>query len=367
MASAAKPPLELTPMQLYTLSHIKTKPIPPPTNLDLTGKTAIITGSNTGIGYETGRVLLEHKLTRLILAVRSVDKGEAAAQTLREESPGTIVDVWHLDMLSYDSIEAFARRCQSDLDRLDMVMLNAGVCGGPFTTSPSTPGHHEVTFQVNYLSTALLALLLLPILKFKNSGLATAPTMTLISSALGLQCAFPNRDADPLIRSFDSPQGWNMARAMQQYSLSKMCLLMLLQRIAEHVDARDVIVNASEPGFTPGSGLGRQAPWFTKAFMWLFSPLIRLVSRSERQAAWANVHALAVVDKSSHGGLVMNWDIYPYVTGVHKILLLCAFANADIDSMRQCTHPRGRTRPQGFGRRRSTNLSLLVCEILSTR
>jgi NAD(P)-dependent dehydrogenase (short-subunit alcohol dehydrogenase family) len=308
MASDAKAPLELTPMQLFTLSHIKTKPIPPPATLNLSGQTAIVTGSNTGIGFQAARVLLEHNLSHLIIAVRSINKGEAAAQTLRKDFPKAQIDVWQLDMLSYDSIQSFVKRCHERLDRLDRALLNAGVLGGPFVTSPSTG--HEVTFQVNYISTALLAILLLPVLKNKSPK-GKPGTLTLISSALGLQCAFPNRDADPIIPSFDNSEGWNMQKTMAQYSLSKMCVLMLLQKLAEHVDARDVIINAAEPGFTPGSGLGRQAPWLFKVLMWLFTPLLALMSRSERQAAWAEVHAVAVVGKESHGGFVMNWDIFP--------------------------------------------------------
>lgn len=308
MASAAKAPLELTPGQLFTLSHIKTKPIPPPASLNLSGKTAIITGCNTGIGYQSAKILVEHKLTRLIMAVRSVDKGQAAALTILKDHPDIKIDVWQLDMLSYDSIQAFAKRCADELRHLDMVMLNAGCQGGPFTTSPSTG--HEVTFQVNYLSTALLAVLLLPSLKAKAPD-NQAGTLTFISSALGLQCEFPNRDADPLIPSFDSVDGWNMAKSLQQYSLSKMCLLMLLQKLAENVDAQDVIINAAEPGWTPNSGLGRQAPWYLQLTKGLLSPAILLVSRSQKQAAWAEVHALAVVGKESHGGFVMNWDIFP--------------------------------------------------------
>lgn len=308
MASAAKAPLELTPGQLFTLSHIKTKPIPPPATLDLSGKTAIVTGSNTGIGYNASRVLLEHKLTRLIMAVRSIEKGEAAAESLRRDHPNAKIVVWQLDMLSYASIQDFAKRCNDELDRLDMALLNAGISGGPYATCPSTG--HEAVFQVNYISTALLGMLLLPILKLKSPE-GQPGTLTMISSALGLQCAFPNRDADPLIPSFDDPKDWNMAKMMQQYSLSKTCVLMLLQKLAEHVDAQDVIINAAEPGYTPGSGLGRQAPWPLKFLMWLFTPLLYFMSRSERQAAWAEVHAVAVVGKESHGGFVMNWDIYP--------------------------------------------------------
>jgi hypothetical protein len=57
----------------------------PPLNTNLSGQTALVTGSNTGLGYEAAMQLLDLKLSNLIFAVRSVDKGEAAAATMREQ------------------------------------------------------------------------------------------------------------------------------------------------------------------------------------------------------------------------------------------------------------------------------------------
>jgi NAD(P)-dependent dehydrogenase (short-subunit alcohol dehydrogenase family) len=307
MASASLLPITLTPLQLFIHSHVKTKPIPPPASVDLSGQTAIVTGSNTGIGLETARNLVEHRLTHLIMAVRSIEKGQAAAEPLRRAHPDAKIEVWKLDMLSYPSIQAFAQRC-SQLAHLDIAILNAGTHKLEHTMCAATG--HEETFQVNYLSTALLAILLLPVLKAK-SGPKSPGKLTLISSALALQCKFANRNEDPLIPSFDDPKDWNMARAMEQYSISKLCILMLLKKLAESVDAGDVTINAAEPGFTPFSGLSRDAPIWMKALKLMFAPFLWFASRTERQAAWAEVHAAAVVGQESHGGFVMNWDIYP--------------------------------------------------------
>nr|POE47212.1 short chain dehydrogenase sol3 [Quercus suber] len=93
----------------------------------LEGKTAVITGANSGLGFEAAKQLLALGLSRLIIAVRSVEKGESAASSLRNASPAARVDVWLLDMRSYDSIRAFANRCDTELSRLDYTILNAGV------------------------------------------------------------------------------------------------------------------------------------------------------------------------------------------------------------------------------------------------
>src|ERR1700760_3101230 len=76
--------------------HAKTQwPAP---NTNLRDKVAIITGGNTGLGYEAAMQLLGLKLSRLILAVRSLERGEAAATKLRDAYPGANIEVWLLDM-----------------------------------------------------------------------------------------------------------------------------------------------------------------------------------------------------------------------------------------------------------------------------
>ena len=152
---------EFYPKLLFK-SQLLITPQPPPKDLTLAGQTAIITGSNCGIGLKCARLLLDYQLSTIILAVRSAQKGEAAAVELRKIHPAARIEVWSLDMLSYDSIRAFVRRCTS-LERIDFVILNAGVSQIKFQINEST-GHEEI-FQVNYLSTALLAMLLLPTLK----------------------------------------------------------------------------------------------------------------------------------------------------------------------------------------------------------
>lgn len=117
-----------------------------PPGLNLKAKVAIVTGSNAGLGYESARQLLDLGLSHLILAVRSVDKGEAAAVKLRQGAPHAKVEVWKLDMCSYQSIEAFAQRVGQDLTRLDIALLNAGLVKPEFEIVKETG--HEETMQV---------------------------------------------------------------------------------------------------------------------------------------------------------------------------------------------------------------------------
>ncbi|KAK7408040.1 hypothetical protein QQX98_009813 [Neonectria punicea] len=124
--------LSLTPEEPYTFAKIFVKhqirPNPKPAleSNTVTGKTAVITGGNGGIGLECGRILLSLHLSHLILAVRSLTKGEEAAASLRKLYPKAKIDVWQLDMDSYESIRAFSKKCAA-LPRLDMALLSVGI------------------------------------------------------------------------------------------------------------------------------------------------------------------------------------------------------------------------------------------------
>jgi NAD(P)-dependent dehydrogenase (short-subunit alcohol dehydrogenase family) len=114
----------------------------PKKNTDLSNQIIIVTGSNTGLGLEASRHLSQLGLYKLIMAVRSPAKGEAAKKDILA-STGKLdssIEVWDLDMDNYESIKAFAHRA-SQLPRLDgvlgMLLINSSscqVCLGPSLT-----------------------------------------------------------------------------------------------------------------------------------------------------------------------------------------------------------------------------------------
>lgn len=276
----------------------------PDPSTDLSGKTAIITGSNTGLGYEAARQLLKLKLTHLILAVRTPTKGEAAAAELRSSFPDfkAKIEVWQLDMCSYESIQAFARRVEINVSRIAFVLLNAASMRKSFTIVQSTG--HEECIQVNYTSTMLLALLLLPILKAKRSSAGEPPHLTIVSAALSLAAKFPNRNAIPLLPSFDDPKTFNPG---DSYNSSKLLAHMFLWKLVDYVSADDVIVNLADPAWCKGTDLARDikgiARWGLKAF--------ELTGRTKEVGASCLVDALVKKGKDSHGCFLMSWKIHP--------------------------------------------------------
>lgn len=128
---------------------------------DQTGKLVIVTGGNSGIGYEAGLVLAGRN-AHVILAVRSVDKGEEAARAIRKQYPQAQVTVAALDLADLKSVRAFAKTFLARHDHLDILINNGGVMALP---RRKTPDGFEMQFGTNHLGHFALTGLLLPALK----------------------------------------------------------------------------------------------------------------------------------------------------------------------------------------------------------
>jgi len=264
---------------------------------------AIITGASSGLGYHAASHFLSLKLSHLILAVRSQEKGEAAAAKLRAEHPRANVEVWLLEMTSYPSIQAFCRRVDAKLPRLDITVLNAGLTRLEFNVCNTG---HEETIQVNYLSTILLAILMLPICKSKAP--ACRPVrLTIVSSGTALFAKLSNRDKRPLLASFDDPTIVPF-ETPGRYFTSKMLGQLFFVRVLEYLNADDVVVNLVEPGMCKGSGLHRDAKGIVG---FILDAWKGVAGRTLEDGAWTYVDAAVVKGKESHGCFLMDWEIHP--------------------------------------------------------
>ncbi len=124
-ASLALRPVKSSPASILIKTQFRTKPYPPPPSTSFAEKTALVTGSSSGLGLAASEQLLSFGLSHLIMGVRDSVKGERVAATLRAKFPKARIDVWIIDQASYDSVQAFASRCAKDSKRLDIAILNA--------------------------------------------------------------------------------------------------------------------------------------------------------------------------------------------------------------------------------------------------
>ena len=114
---------------------------------DQTGKVAIVTGANSGIGFETARVLAERGAT-VVMACRNLDKARTAAERIRALGPAGEVAVMALDLADLDSLRQFAKQFGAKYDCLNLLINNAGIMLPPQGT---TAQGFETQFGVNHL------------------------------------------------------------------------------------------------------------------------------------------------------------------------------------------------------------------------
>ncbi|PYH92718.1 short-chain dehydrogenase/reductase family protein [Aspergillus ellipticus CBS 707.79] len=271
------------------LRLLRTQYTPPvdPTGVSFAGKTVLLTGATSGLGFEAAIKLLNLGVESLIISTRNVQRGEATKTELEKlTNRRGVVQVWQLEMSSFASVQSFARRANEDLRTLDIALLNAGLWNRDFAVSAEG---YEETLQVNTLSTSLLALLLLP--KLRSSSSPSEPThLTVVSSQQFVRVKAQSlRTEDPLLRHLNSPAFF---RGPRQYGVSKLLLEYVLKTVAGRVRGEDgsvpVVVNTVSPGFCVSS-LGRQYSRFYERWMvWLMS---KLFARTTEQGSRSLVSA----------------------------------------------------------------------------
>ncbi|KAK2029044.1 retinol dehydrogenase 12 [Colletotrichum zoysiae] len=286
------------------LRRQRVSPTPLPADLRLTGQTAIVTGSNVGLGLSASRQLLELGLSHLIMGVRSQAKGDAAASGLRKDFPGSQVSVWVLDMESYDSIRQFTDKCAS-LPRLDIAILNAGLMMASYTTAAGTG--HEMTMQVNYLSTVYLSLLLVPVLKSKKiPGASRPPVLSIVGSDASYMATATVNATNPVLPQCDDPKGYMIQVA---YMRSKLLLGFFIAKLAERVDPSDVLINVSNPGMTKGTALTHDNALILQK---IFVVVQHFLARPLDVGASVYLNAALVQGAEAHGSFISEWAIRPY-------------------------------------------------------
>ena len=238
---------------------------------DQSGRTAIITGANTGIGYEAAAVLARRG-ARVVLAVRNVDKGNDAAARITSASPDALVSVQELDLTSLDSIRAAADALRSAHPRIDLLINNAGVMHTPKAT---TKDGFELQFGTNHLGHFALTGRLLD----NMLGVDGSRVVTISSQAHRFRFAI---DFDDL----HSEKKYDRAAA---YARSKVANLMFTYELARRLKSHGAptIATAAHPG-SSNTELTRNYP------TWLQAPVglvWGLISQSAEMGALPTLRA----------------------------------------------------------------------------
>lgn len=273
---------------MYRQLFFKPKPIP--ADISLTGRTVIVTGSNTGLGLEAAKEIVAHNASHIILGVRNLSKGEEARQELLSTHPQCEIEVWELDSESFASVIKFGERANA-LDRLDIVLLNAGTSKTEWIKSPSG---HETTIQVNHLATALLSILLLPPLQSTSKISRTPSRMTIISSEVHMWTPMKERSAPNILRKMDEK---NTFATPERYNTSKLLNVLWARELASRIESSQVVINTVNPGLC-WTSLHRDDP---SAVLRVFK---NIFAWTAAQGGHCLLDAATVQQAESHGGYI---------------------------------------------------------------
>jgi NAD(P)-dependent dehydrogenase (short-subunit alcohol dehydrogenase family) len=200
---------------------------------DLTGKIAIVTGANRGIGYATARALARKGAT-VILACRNKDKGEAAVRQIVQECPEAKAELGQLDLSDLASVRRFAGEFTSHYGRLDILINNAAIMRTPFE---KTPDGFESQFAINHLAHFALTGLLLDLI------IRTPQARVITASSWGHHFGVID------LNNLNAEKGYDSGMAYAHSKLANILFAYELQRRFEGAGV-DAIAAAVHPGWT---------------------------------------------------------------------------------------------------------------------
>jgi NAD(P)-dependent dehydrogenase (short-subunit alcohol dehydrogenase family) len=240
---------------------------------DQTGRTALVTGANSGLGFWTSVELARHG-ARVLMACRNPAKAEEALRRVRAEAPGGQAELVALDLASLASVERAADDVAGRVAQLDLLVNNAGIMAVP---QGRTEDGFELQFGTNHLGHFALTGRLLPLLKAGN-----APRVITVSSGAHL---IGRIDWDDLACDNGYPR-W------RRYGMSKLANLLFTSELHRRAHGT-LLAAAAHPGY---AATHLQTGQGQAAFQALMSLGNKVLAQSDAQGAWPQLYAATMPD-----------------------------------------------------------------------
>ena len=249
---------------------------------DLTGKVIVVTGANSGIGYEAAKEFARNG-AQTILACRSMDKARKALNQIRADIPGARAEIMHLDLASLASVHRFSDEFKVKYARLDVLVNNAGIMWAPYGLTEDGFENH---FGTNHLGHFALTGLLIDLL------LETPGSRVVNVSSTGHRTG--NMDFDNLM--YENGNGYHRQRVYGRSKLANLLFTYELERRYEAIGA-NAMATAAHPGGTD-TNLARHIEdrWYFRPLR----PLIEWMTQSADMGALPTIRA--AVDPNANGG-----------------------------------------------------------------
>ncbi len=266
---------------------------------DLSERVIVVTGANSGLGFETSRALARQG-AHVIMACRNPDKAADAVQRIEEEGGAGHVEPWALDLASLASIESFAERLSAQHDEIHALCNNAGVMALPRRT---TAEGFEMQLGTNHLGHYALTGRLLPLLLAAEGSRVV--TVTSLAHHMGNV-------------NFNDLHGERRYRKWAAYGQSKLANLLFTYELQRRLSAAKVetIAVASHPGYA-STNLQLEGPRLSRAALTgrVMAAANRVMAQSAEMGALPSLFALAAEDVQGGdligpGGPLQIWG-YP--------------------------------------------------------
>ena len=280
-----------------TTKNWDTKNIP-----DLKGKTALITGSNSGLGYYTAKALAE-KNCHVILSCRTQEKSIATKNKLKKLIPQAQLSTIAIELSDFNKVSSKCDQIFKEFENLDLLINNAGIMHPPKTLNSQG---YEIQFAVNHLSHMLLTLKLIPLLeKIKNSRIVTVTSLA----------------------QFFGKTGWKSLRAenynkQESYANSKLANIMFALELSQKLKEKNILSLAAHPGIAKTNLFNAQRPnpsKIEKLSLNLFSPIFQSAEMGSLPQLYAATSAS--VKSGDHYGPKFNFRGHPKLSKTSPLAL----------------------------------------------
>lgn len=262
---------------------------------DLTGKSIIVTGGNSGLGYESVKAFTE-KGAEVILACRNLEKGEKAKAEIVEGNISGKIKVIGIDLMDLDSVKTFADQIKTEYSQINVLLNNAGIMATP---NFKTKDGFEAQFGTNHLGHFALTGLLLNLIKTTpNSRVVNVSSMAHKSGVM---------DFNDLM--FEQEREFKTLKAYGQSKLANLLFTYELQRYFERNKINSIAVAAHPGGSNTRLAGHLEKKWYFK----LLSPILRGAMQSAAKGALPQIRAS--VDSNVIGGEYYGPDGFNEIKG----------------------------------------------------
>jgi len=281
---------------------------------DLTGKVIIVTGGNSGLGYEAVKALAE-KGAKVYMTSRSMGKGQNAQQQIQREVAGANIELAQLDLADLSSVRKFANEFTSQEDRLDVLLNNAGIMMTPYSL---TKDGFENQFGTNHLGHFALTGML-----FKVINATPKSRIVNVSSIAHKGGTF---DFDDLL--YSDGKTYNPMKAYRRSKIANLLFTYELQRRLSAANRSTIAVAAH-----PGVSVTNLANHMTNNLLFkILTPLVSLFLHSPKKGALPEIRA--AVDPSVLGGQYYGPDGWREMKG-NPVLVQSNKASHDAEDARK--------------------------------